>query len=499
MSLARLAKFIKTNKNTIHLSLGEFKLTMPLGQGGNGIVHAASIYEKEVAIKFLITDAIGATKEKKIGRFVSEYFNIMLVNKTTSIVKYIDYDSLKFKDEDGEIEIPVIIMRKYDSSLSKNNETKTEEEFISLFNFLTSTLAEIHNEGIVHRDIKPENILIESKNFVLADFGIAAYNPEMFKIIAETERKERLGNRLFSAPEQEEGGIDAHPTMDIYAMGQVLQWYATGNTHRGTGRKKITDIFPSLGIYDAIINKCLAQNPTSRFHSADEIKEYLKKDRKQDPCEDLYIFNEVCRSNFQRNENSIIFCNDKNKIGQLFQTFKEYEVKFTESLWWVDGTGNFYFTLSQNGAGIWKFTNSEYDITDIWIHYDNSDLNDFVFVHYQKVKPFEFEGIERFYTVIVDKQYQISYSEFQNGFAEINNKIEDLSKHEVEFIERQEEEGFFVIGTRRTCIIQWQNEKAISDFIGLLLSGKRLPTIEELKELQRVTRRHKDDEIRQNL
>ena len=48
----------------------EFTNNSRIGQGGNGLVYLAKINEKEVAIKFLISDS----KSKAI-RFQSEYFN----------------------------------------------------------------------------------------------------------------------------------------------------------------------------------------------------------------------------------------------------------------------------------------------------------------------------------------------------------------------------------------------------------------------------------------
>lgn len=63
-----------------------------------------------------------------------------------------------------------------------------------------------------------------------------------------TRTGERLGNRLFSAPEQENANTKPAKTMDIYAIGQVLQWFATGETHRGTGRESIPGISEALKI-----------------------------------------------------------------------------------------------------------------------------------------------------------------------------------------------------------------------------------------------------------
>lgn len=500
MEKKRLIDYFKGNGYKISLALGEIQLTKePIGQGGNGVVYEATVNDKIVAIKFLVTEATGNSRKQKLNRFIAEYFNVITIKNTTNIVRYIDYDLLKFSDKDGDIEIPVIIMKRYDFSLTKLQKTNNQEEFLTLFKFLTSTTDRIHSEGIIHRDIKPENILVENNYFVLADFGIASYNPEIFKIMADTDKKERIGNRLFSAPEQEEGGIEAHPTMDIYAIGQVLQWYATGSTHRGTGRQKITTVFKDLNVYDRIIDRCLEQNPNSRFQSISELNEYLKRSREKDLFEYLFLFNRVCRSSFPRNEYGVLHSVDKNKIDRLLQTFKDNEKEFADTLWWLDGNGDFEFKLTQKGNGIWKFWDNEYDIKEVWVHYESSVYNDFVLFHFQKGEPFEFEGQKRNYTAIVDGLHHISYSEYTNGFAEIEGKVWDLSEHQVEFIDREEKEGYFFIGTRFHCILQYKNEERIRDFISTLLDENRQPTIEELKEFQWQIRKHKDPDVRMQL
>lgn len=119
---------------------------------------------------------------------MAEYFNVVTIENSEGIVKYIDYDTLKFSDSDGDVIIPVIIMKEYKSSLSKISPVKTKS-FQNIFNFLLDTVEKIHNCGIIHRDLKPENILVDDDNYVLADFGIASYNLEIFSIRAETVKK----------------------------------------------------------------------------------------------------------------------------------------------------------------------------------------------------------------------------------------------------------------------------------------------------------------------
>lgn len=491
----RFLQFIKERNKLITLTLGEVQLLVVLGRGGNGIVYSGKILDETIALKFLISDASGNKLKTKTNRFLAEYFNVVTIEESKGIVKYIDYDILNFEDKEGLVSIPVILMKKYDSSLSDLQKKKNEEEFKKLFNFLLDTLEKIHSNGIIHRDLKPENILVDKFNFVLADFGIASYNPEIFSVRAETDKKERIGNRLFSAPEQEITGIASHPTMDIYALGQIMQWYSVGSTHRGTGRQKITTVFKDLGVYDSIIDNCLSQNPDNRFQNISDIRTYIKRSREKDIFEYMSDFNRVLRSNFPKNDFGIIHTSDKKRIDRLFQTFKSNEEAFENTLWLHDGLRNTEFTLTQKGESIWKFLDSEYSIKEIWIHYDNSVFNDFVLVHFEPSKPFIIDGKEVFHTAIVDDEKHISYSESENGYAEIGGDIIVLSEHKVEFIDRQEEEGYFFIGTRYHCILMSKNDKNVRNFIQRLKIAAGEISIENFNEFQWEVRKNKLPEV----
>ena len=182
----RFTKYIKENSKKINLTIGEITLSRILGEGGNGIVYSGEVLDNTIALKFLLSEAKGKSFETKSNRFLAEYFNIVTIRNTIGIVKYIDYDVLNFEDKEGQVSVPVIIMKQYDSSLTKLQETNNQDEFIRLFDFLLDSVEKIHNKGIIHRDLKPENILVDKTDFVLADFGIASYNPEIFQIRAET-------------------------------------------------------------------------------------------------------------------------------------------------------------------------------------------------------------------------------------------------------------------------------------------------------------------------
>jgi eukaryotic-like serine/threonine-protein kinase len=304
-----LQAHIKSKKN-IDFSLGKFEYdSTPLGQGGNGIAYKGKINNVEVAVKFLVLDE--NAQKNKTKRFIAEYINVLNANSLKNIVKYFNFDIFLFVVDQDTFTIPVIIMKLYCGDLKKWKSTvsKDERNFIKLFDFLLETIESIHKAGIIHRDIKPENILFdENESLVLADFGIANYNPQMFAIANLTEKGERVGNREFSAPEQEKGKVKAHETMDIYAMGQVLQWFATGTPHRGTGRKRITEIeeFKGLNLYDSIISQCLNQDVSKRFQSIQEIRDFIEESKKKYPMNYIQKFHDILQLSFPKAGKNII-------------------------------------------------------------------------------------------------------------------------------------------------------------------------------------------------
>jgi serine/threonine protein kinase len=418
----RFSNYIKKNKNIIQLSVGEVKLLKKIGEGGNGVVYKGQIFDKTFAYKFLLSNASGNSLKTKNKRFLAEYFNIATIEKNTFIVKYIDYDILNLNDSGGLVNIPVIMMKEYESSLKLDESEEKAKNFIKLFNFLINAVEQIHDQGIIHRDLKPENILVEKGKYVLADFGIASYNPEIFEIRARTKKGERIGNRLFSAPEQENSENTPHLTMDIYAIGQILQWFAIGDTHRGTGRKKISLNIDNNMIYDRIIEICLNNNPKNRFQNISEISKYLKDSKKKDIFEYMFEFNELLRSNFPKNDNHFVHSNNTKRIDSLFQAIQQKEKTINEQIWRTDGLGDIEVKLEKKGVGIWKFHENEYNIIEVWVHYDSSCLNDFVLIKYGKSEPFVVNGEEVYNTTIVDEKHHISYSEYQMDMLKLMMK-----------------------------------------------------------------------------
>ncbi|WP_405886567.1 PQQ-binding-like beta-propeller repeat protein [Streptomyces longwoodensis] len=89
---------------------------------------------------------------------------------------------------------------------------------------LLEALRDIHRAGVVHRDLKPANVLIAEDGPRVIDFGIsrAAGNQTL------TETGHMIGTPPFMSPEQLTDARSAGPASDVFSLGSLLVYAATG-------------------------------------------------------------------------------------------------------------------------------------------------------------------------------------------------------------------------------------------------------------------------------
>ncbi len=256
----------KAKNNGLNTKYGQItNIKDPGIQGGNGRILFGILNGKEIAIKVLFE-----SDKNKSNRFFNEFVNVfMSLQKVNGVVELYSYEEVEFE----KVKICFIIMKKYEKSLVDYRITNQNELIIFIYKFL-KIVKEIHKKGIIHRDIKPENILLdENNNIVLTDFGIAYFNPKEFENTGHTISKEFLCNRKFSAPEQMEKSAIPKETMDIYAIGQIIQYVVTGKSHNGTERVNLGRIIDGdkINVIDKMVNKCLCNEPEKRYQSIEEM------------------------------------------------------------------------------------------------------------------------------------------------------------------------------------------------------------------------------------
>jgi hypothetical protein len=133
---------------------------------------------------------------------------------------------------------------------------------------LTEALQAIHGRALVHRDLKPGNILIAADGPRVIDFGIS----RALHGVTITGTRTTMGTPAYMSPEQA-AGREIGPASDIFSLGSVLAFAATG-TAPFEGGDMLSVIYrivhtdpdlsrlpPALG---SLVAGCLAKDPARR-------------------------------------------------------------------------------------------------------------------------------------------------------------------------------------------------------------------------------------------
>src|SRR5512142_3106333 len=138
---------------------------------------------------------------------------------------------------------------------------------------LAESLSAIHAAGVVHCDLKPSNVLLSPDGPRVIDFGISQ--------AAEAAPLARaglvVGTPSFMAPEQA-AGEEVGPRSDVFSLGAVLAFAATGRKPFGAGPpaavldrvvRVAADIEDAPAEVRPLIERCLAKDPLRRPTAAE--------------------------------------------------------------------------------------------------------------------------------------------------------------------------------------------------------------------------------------
>jgi eukaryotic-like serine/threonine-protein kinase len=139
---------------------------------------------------------------------------------------------------------------------------------------LAEALVAIHGAGVIHRDLKPSNVLLAADGPRVIDFGISrALEQSMLTTTGAV-----LGSPGFMSPEQARGLQDVGEPTDVFSLGAVLAYAATGGGPFGVGPTpallyRVVNEEPKLDRVPArlrpLIERCLAKDPAGRPTPAD--------------------------------------------------------------------------------------------------------------------------------------------------------------------------------------------------------------------------------------
>ncbi|MBX3086203.1 MAG: protein kinase [Anaerolineae bacterium] len=263
--------------NLVGTTLGQYKITALIGEGGMADVYRArqESLKRDVAIKVMRLQL--SLNPEFLKRFQREAQMIASLNHP-HIIRIYDY---------GEQQDITYLVMDYLTGgslgdLIKRERSLTPTDTSVVLDQIASALDHAHRRGIVHRDLKPHNILFdESGSAILTDFGIA-------KLIDDnsihTATGVAIGTPAYMAPEQWQGlPIDART--DVYAFGVILYEMLTGHTPY-TGTSPVTVMHRALNeqprpiaayrtdlpdAVEAVIQKALAKTQETRYQTAGEL------------------------------------------------------------------------------------------------------------------------------------------------------------------------------------------------------------------------------------
>lgn len=153
----------------------------------------------------------------------------------------------------------------------------TEEEAVAWGMELSDIVAYMHRQepAVIYRDLKPSNLMVTPAGHVkLIDFGAAVTGKNGVAWVAEP-----VGTKGFAAPEQfvRNGVIDTRT--DIYAFGATMVQMMTGRHPAekcGNWFQRRKGEISLSKKMEAVLGKCVAVQPDSRYRFFEEIKRDLE-------------------------------------------------------------------------------------------------------------------------------------------------------------------------------------------------------------------------------
>ncbi len=269
--------------------LGDYELLDKLGEGGMGVVYLARqrSANRTVALKVIRPAnlaGLGPQKQRMLDRFQVE----------AEAAASLEHNNIVTVYDVGEADGHRYFSMRYvpGSSLADliHNGPLENQVAAEYMEPVARAVHSAHEHGILHRDIKPQNILIDSDSgaALVADFGLAKLHGNQSEL---TRAGEVMGTPQFMSPEQAKDSGRVTAQSDVYSLGATLYNLLTGRPvfQAATPLETLRQVLDEDPVDPCDLNravdkdlsticlKCLEKSATSRYESALEVADELRR------------------------------------------------------------------------------------------------------------------------------------------------------------------------------------------------------------------------------
>ena len=263
-------------------SVGRYKITGTLGQGGMGIVYAAHDERlgRPLALKMVRAASSDPHARERLYREARAVAGI----SHPAICQLYEID-----EDRGDVFIAMELLQgeSLAARLARGAMPLSEAAPIALG--ILDGLEALHRHGVIHRDVKPSNVFLTPHGVKILDFGLALPDREGEETAVRlTAPGTIVGTPQYAAPEQLTGGATDART-DIFSAGVLIYEMVAGSPPFGGATT--VQVFhaivhepapllvggPAIAAVDRVLHRALSKKPEARYQTAAEMAKDLRE------------------------------------------------------------------------------------------------------------------------------------------------------------------------------------------------------------------------------